>query len=109
MTFIAVTLLINTLAIRLDDDHFGELCDELGGLNDLQHGIVRVLHPHSFMDDPTRIYRAVRYEKRYGFNIAKETLALIPEARQLVEKLSAQRIRHELDLILDEPNAAVHA
>ena len=97
---------INALAIRLDDDHFGELCDELGGLNDLQHGIVRVLHPHSFMDDPTRIYRAVRYEKRYGFNIAKETLALIPEARQLVEKLSAQRIRHELDLILDEPNAA---
>jgi tRNA nucleotidyltransferase (CCA-adding enzyme) len=97
---------INALAIRLDDSHFGEMRDELGGLNDLQHGLVRVLHPHSFMDDPTRIYRAVRYEKRYGFKIAKETLALIPEARELIEKLSAQRIRHELDLILDEPNAA---
>ena len=97
---------INTLAIRLDDSHFGELRDELGGLNDLRHGIVRVLHPHSFIDDPTRIYRAVRYEKRYDFKIAKETLALIPEARQVIEKLSAQRIRHELDMILDEPNAA---
>ena len=97
---------INTLAIRLDSNHFGELHDELGGLDDLQHGLVRVLHPRSFIDDPTRIFRAVRYEKRYGFKIAKETLALIPEARQLIEKLSAQRIRHELDLILDEPNAA---
>ncbi len=97
---------INTLAIRLDNNHFGELHDELGGLNDLQHGIVRVLHPHSFVDDPTRIYRAVRYEKRYDFKIAKETLALILKARQLIEKLSSQRIRHELDLILDEPNAA---
>ena len=97
---------INTLAIRLDGNHFGEMHDELGGLDDLQHGLVRILHPRSFIDDPTRMYRAVRYEKRYGFKIAKETLALIPESRQLVEKLSAQRIRHELDLILDEPNAA---
>ena len=52
------------------------------------------------------IYRAVRYEKRYEFNISQETSALIPEACHLIEKLSAQRIRHELDLILDEPNAA---
>ena len=97
---------INTLAIRLDGNHFGEMHDELGSLNDLQHGLVRVLHPRSFMDDPTRMFRAVRYEQRYGFKIVKETLALIPEARQLIEKLSAQRIRHELDLILDEPNAS---
>ena len=97
---------INTLAIRLDNSHFGELRDELGGLNDLHRGVVRVLHPRSFMDDPTRIYRAVRYEKRYSFKIETETLALIPEARQLIDKLSAQRIRHDLDLILDEPNAA---
>ena len=97
---------INTLAIRLDGNHFGEMHDELGSLDDLQHGLVRVLHPRSFIDDPTRMYRAVRYEKRYGFKIAKETSALIPEARQLIEKLSAQRIRHELDLILEEPNAA---
>ena len=96
---------INALAVRLDRSHFGELRDDHNGLNDLQKGIIRVLHPGSFIDDPTRMYRAVRYEGRYGFRIAEDTLALIPDARPLVERLSAQRIRHELDLILDEPNA----
>ena len=96
---------INVLALRLDGDHFGELRDDHGGLDDLQNKIVRVLHPRSFIDDPTRMYRAVRYEGRYGFRIAHDTLALIPEARSLVERLSAQRIRHELDLILEEPGA----
>ncbi len=94
---------INTLAIRLDGNHFGRLYDEFEGLNDLQQGLIRVLHLRSFADDPTRMYRAVRYEKRYGFNVVDETLALIPEARGLIQRLSAQRIRHELDLILDEP------
>jgi tRNA nucleotidyltransferase (CCA-adding enzyme) len=96
---------INALAVRLDGTQFGELRDDLNGMEDLQKSIVRVLHPRSFMDDPTRMYRAVRYEVRYGFHIAEETLALIPEARSLVEKLSPQRIRHELDLILDESKA----
>jgi len=96
---------INALAIRLDGSHFGDLRDDLNGMDDLQKGIVRVLHPRSFIDDPTRMYRLVRYEGRHGFKIAEDTLALIPEARSLVEKLSAQRIRHELDLILDESNA----
>ena len=96
---------INALAIRLDDPHFGELRDDLNGMEDLQHGIIRVLHARSFIDDPTRMYRAVRYEGRYEFKIDKDTLILIPEARFLVERLSAQRIRHELDLILDESNA----
>jgi len=97
---------INALALRLDGSHFGELRDDLNGLEDLQKGILRVLHPRSFIDDPTRLYRAVRYGERYGFKIAEDTLALIPEARPFVEKLSAQRMRHELDLILDEPRAA---
>jgi tRNA nucleotidyltransferase (CCA-adding enzyme) len=97
---------INTLAIRLDGSHFGQLRDNLRGMDDLKQGIVRVLHTNSFIDDPTRMYRAVRYAERYGFKIADETLALIPPARPLVEKLSAQRIRHELDLILEEWNAA---
>jgi tRNA nucleotidyltransferase (CCA-adding enzyme) len=96
---------INALAIRLDSSHFGELRDDLNGSGDLQKGIIRVLHPRSFIDDPTRLYRAVRYEGRYGFKMDEGTLALIPEARPFVEKLSAQRIRHELDLILEEPNA----
>ena len=97
---------INTLAIRVDSPHFGELRDDFGGIDDVQHGVVRVLHPRSFIDDPTRMYRAARYEQRLDFKIEHETMTLIPEARSLVDKLSAQRIRHELDLILDEPNPA---
>ena len=96
---------INALAVRLDGEYFGELRDELDGLDDIKNGIVRVLHPLSFMDDPTRIFRAVRYEKRYDFKVEPQTLALIPEALPFIAKLSAQRLRHELDLILDEPNA----
>jgi len=97
---------INTLAIQLDGSHFGQLRDDLHGMDDLKNGMVRVLHDQSFIEDPTRMYRAVRYAERYGFRVAESTLALIPEAYPLVEKLSAQRIRHELDLILEEWNAA---
>ena len=96
---------INTLAIRLDGEHFGELRDDLGGLEDLQAGFVRVLHPGSFVDDPTRLFRAVRYEQRYGFQMAPETLALIQAARPYINHLSAERLRHELDLVLEEENA----
>ncbi len=96
---------INALAVRLNGEHFGELRDEFGGMDDLQNGLVRVLHPLSFIDDPTRMFRAVRYGQRYGFKIEPQTLALISKARPLIDKLSAQRVRHELDLILDEPNA----
>jgi tRNA nucleotidyltransferase (CCA-adding enzyme) len=97
---------INAMAIRLDGQHFGELLDPLGGESDLERRLIRVLHPKSFIDDPTRIYRAIRYEGRYGFQIAEDTLALIPDALPIVAELSAERIRHELDLILEEPNAA---
>jgi len=97
---------LNTLAIRLDDPYFGELRDDLNGMDDLKKGLVRVLHKNSFIDDPTRMYRAVRYAKRYGFKMDDETLALIPQARPLIANLSAQRIRHELDLILEEWSAA---
>ncbi len=97
---------INTLALRMDGEHWGELHDELGGLNDLKRGLVRVLHPQSFLDDPTRLFRAVRYEQRYGFQIVPETLALTPPASLLIDSLSAERLRHELDLILDEEKVA---
>jgi tRNA nucleotidyltransferase (CCA-adding enzyme) len=96
---------INTLAICLDAGHFGQLRDDLGGERDLERGLVRVLHPQSFIDDPTRMLRAVRYEQRYGFHLDPETQSLVPGALPYVEKLSAQRLRHELDLILGEPAA----
>jgi tRNA nucleotidyltransferase (CCA-adding enzyme) len=97
---------INTLAVRLDGHHFGELHDYYGGLTDLERKFVRVLHSLSFVDDPTRMLRAVRYEQRYGFTIEPRTLQLMDEARPLMTRLSSERLRHELDLILDEPRAS---
>ncbi|MFN8381987.1 MAG: hypothetical protein U0V02_08615 [Anaerolineales bacterium] len=98
---------INSMAIRLDGDHFGELLDPLNGQADLQEGLVRILHPSSFVDDPTRIFRAVRYEARYSFNLEPSTLALISsEALDTIPRLSGERIRHELDLIFEEENSS---
>jgi tRNA nucleotidyltransferase (CCA-adding enzyme) len=95
---------INSLALRLDGNHYGELHDYWGGLNDLHQGLVRVLHPLSFVDDPTRMLRAVRFEQRFNFQIEKRTLELLYEARSLVGQISGDRIRHELDHIMDEEN-----
>ncbi|MBM3145107.1 MAG: CBS domain-containing protein [Chloroflexi bacterium] len=97
---------INTLAMRLDGRHYGELHDYWGGLNDLHKGNIRALHSLSFVDDPTRMLRAVRYEQRYHFQIGKRTLELLLEARPLLDRVSGDRIRHELDNILDEDNAS---
>lgn len=93
---------INTLAIRLDGGHYGELHDYWGGLGDLRKGVIRVLHSLSFVDDPTRILRAVRFEQRFHFRIEERTLQLIFEARGLLSRVSGDRIRHELDLIFME-------
>ena len=96
---------INTLALRLDGRHYGELHDYWGGLDDLQRGVIRVLHSLSFVDDPTRMLRAVRFEQRFGFQIEPRTLQLLHDARDLLAKVSGDRIRHELDLMLAEPRA----
>ncbi len=96
---------INALAVRLDGPHFGEFLDDLNGLDDLEKGLVRVLHPQSFVDDPTRIFRAVRYEQRYGFQIEPPTRDFLQAANPFIAKLSAERLRHELDLVLAEPGA----
>jgi tRNA nucleotidyltransferase (CCA-adding enzyme) len=97
---------INTLALRLDGRHYGDLYDYWGGLNDLHHGSVRVLHSLSFVDDPTRMLRAVRFEQRFKFNIEERTLELIAEASDLLRQVSADRLRHEFDLILAEENSS---
>lgn len=91
---------INTLALRLDGRHYGELHDHWGGLEDLRAGLVRVLHSLSFVDDPTRILRAVRFEQRFAFQIEERTMQLLLEARGMIERLSGDRIRHELNHIL---------
>lgn len=96
---------INAIALRLDSEPFGELFDPLGGELDLAAGLIRVLHDRSFVDDPTRMFRAVRYAARYGFEIAPETLRLVnEEARIVLSQLSGERLRHEFDLIFEEEN-----
>jgi tRNA nucleotidyltransferase (CCA-adding enzyme) len=94
---------INTLAIRLDRDHYGELLDFYGGEQDLRTGLIRVLHSLSFVEDPTRILRAVRLEQRLGFHIEPRTRELIPNALGFLRRVSGERIRHELFLLFQEP------
>jgi tRNA nucleotidyltransferase (CCA-adding enzyme) len=93
---------INTLALRLDGRHYGELYDYWGGLNDLQQKRVRVLHSLSFIDDPTRMLRAIRFEQRFDFRIEDRTLELMNEALPILKQISGQRLRHEFDLIFYE-------
>lgn len=95
---------INTLAIRLNPPFFGELLDFFGGQRDLKEKVVRVLHNLSFVEDPTRVLRAVRFEKRFGFRIGKHTLNLIQNAIRLgiLDKVDGRRLWHEIQTILKE-------
>jgi tRNA nucleotidyltransferase (CCA-adding enzyme) len=93
---------INTLAIRLDSDHYGKLLDFYGGEQDLEDGLIRVLHSLSFIEDPTRIMRAARFEQRLGFAIDPRTAELIDNALPMLSRVSGERIRHELYLTLRE-------
>ncbi|MGQ9785081.1 MAG: CBS domain-containing protein [Anaerolineae bacterium] len=94
---------INTLAICLSPERLGELLDFYGGEHDLRRGLIRVLHSLSFVEDPTRILRAVRLEQRLGFQIEVRTLELLQGALDLLDRVSGERILHELLLILREP------
>jgi tRNA nucleotidyltransferase (CCA-adding enzyme) len=93
---------INTLAIRLDPEHFGQLLDFYGGEADLRGRRIRVLHSLSFIDDPTRILRAVRFEQRLGFRLEPRTAELLEQAIPLIDRVTGDRLKHELELILDE-------
>ncbi|HEV3407961.1 MAG TPA: CBS domain-containing protein, partial [Gaiellaceae bacterium] len=95
---------INAMAVSLKGEDFGRLVDPFGGLRDLESGVVRVLHNLSFIDDPTRIFRAVRYENRYGFRMDGHTVALARACVEmnLVGELSSARLRDELQALLDE-------
>jgi tRNA nucleotidyltransferase (CCA-adding enzyme) len=98
---------INAMAVSLKGDDFGRLVDPFGGRRDLDEGTVRVLHNLSFIDDPTRIFRAVRYEARYGFRMDGQTERLARSCIEmgLVGDLSSARLRDELVALLDEPAA----
>jgi tRNA nucleotidyltransferase (CCA-adding enzyme) len=100
---------INTLAIRLGPEGPPELIDFFSGRRDLKERVLRVLHSLSFIDDPTRVLRAVRLELRLGFRISPETCKLIEIAlgEGIFDHLSGSRLREELILLLGEPALAV--
>ncbi len=95
---------INALAIELNPKKFGKLVDFFGGQRDLKEKIIRVLHSLSFVEDPTRILRAIRFEQRFNFRIGAQTERLIKNAVQLnmFHKLSGARIFQELKLVTEE-------
>jgi tRNA nucleotidyltransferase (CCA-adding enzyme) len=97
---------INALAIQLNPKSFGELIDFFGGLRDIKEKVVRVLHNLSFVEDPTRVFRAIRFEQRFGFQIGKHTQHLLKNAVKMgfLDRLSGGRILSELILILQEEN-----
>jgi tRNA nucleotidyltransferase (CCA-adding enzyme) len=97
---------INTLAIQLNPKAFGELIDFFGGVRDIKEKVVRVLHNLSFVEDPTRVFRAIRFEQRLGFQIGKHTQNLMRNAVKMgfMDRLSGGRILSELILILQEEN-----
>ncbi len=100
---------INALAIELNPGKFGRLVDFFGGQKDIKEKKIRVLHSLSFIEDPTRILRAIRFEQRYGFSLGVQTKKLIKNALKLdmLSKLSGSRIFHEIKLILEEEDPLV--
>ena len=95
---------INTLAVRLNATSFGELIDFYGAQRDIKERVIRVLHSLSFVEDPSRILRATRFERRFGFIIGRHTLNLIRNAVRLdlIARLPKPRLFGELLLILEE-------
>ena len=97
---------VNTLAIHLNHDKFGRLIDFFLGQKDIKEKTIRVLHNLSFVEDPTRAFRAIRFEQRFGFTIGKLTAGLIKNAVKMdfFKQLSGRRIFNELRLIFEEEN-----
>ncbi|MBX3048484.1 MAG: CCA tRNA nucleotidyltransferase [Anaerolineales bacterium] len=93
---------INTLALRLNGEQAGHLHDPFGGLADLRRGLVRTLHAQSFVDDPTRMLRALRFAGRLGFRLAPATRQELARHLPGLAQVSGERIFHELELALQE-------
>lgn len=99
---------INTLSVSLNKHSFGYLIDFFGAQRDLKEKVIRILHNLSFVEDPTRVFRAIRFEQRFGFTIGKLTSGLIENAVKMdfFKQLSGRRVFSELCHILKEENPA---
>ena len=93
---------VNAMALRLDPGSFGKLVDPFNGQQDLESNLIRILHNQSFIDDATRMLRAVRYVQRFGFRLEASTENLLRQNVSMLGTISGDRIRHELELILKE-------
>lgn len=95
---------VNALAVHVNPGHFGQLVDFFNAQRDVKDRALRVLHSLSFVEDPTRILRAVRFEQRFNFQIGGQTLRLIKNALKLklIQKLSGSRLFHEMKLLMEE-------
>jgi len=100
--------IMNTLAISLNPDRFGELIDFFGAQKDLKEKTIRVLHNLSFIEDPTRMLRAVRFSEKFDFKIGKHTLNLLKNSVKLdvFRTVSGARIADELKNMLEEETSA---
>jgi tRNA nucleotidyltransferase (CCA-adding enzyme) len=96
---------INAMAIKLNQETFGTLLDFFNSKKDLEEGIIKVLYSLSFVEDPTRILRAIRFEQRYNFQIDEQTCEYMKKTvkNEYLEKVTGPRIRDELEKILKEP------
>ena len=93
---------INAMAVNLAGERYGDLLDLHRGQEDLRNGLVRILHSRSFVDDATRIWRALRYEQRLGFCIEKDTLNLLRQDIPMLDTISGERIRYEVECVFRE-------
>lgn len=93
---------INAMAIHLSPPHVGKLMDPFNGRDDLSKKLVRILHSASFMDDATRIMRAIRYEQRLGFHLEQEAQKQLLGDTSHLQTVGVDRIRHELEMIFQE-------
>ena len=99
---------INAMAVQLNAAQFGRLHDPFGGRRDLAAGSIRVLHEDSFLDDPTRIFRAIRFAQRFGFVLERKTQTLLRRAAATnqIERLSGPRLCNEVLSLLAEREPA---
>jgi len=98
---------INAIALSLNEKDLFEIIDPFNGVEDIKNGEINVLHKNSFRDDPTRIFRAIRFSSRFGWNLGKETFKLLKQAKEkkYINLLSRERIRNEIIKILQEENS----
>lgn len=93
---------VNSIALSLNENKIFETYDPFNGLKDIKRGLIKILHEKSFIDDPTRIFRAIRFSERFNWEIERKTYELLINSKEYIKLLSIQRIKNEIVKILSE-------